>query len=125
MSRLLPRIRLRTRQAPSLLGQKILVTIDRWEVTSRLVVFPLHGNRLNFVIDTQKVISSEPLERQKAKKLSRKVYYSNLKFRIGPLGALYWIVCLKKETRGLFHLKPLNRTNGKGERILETLSFAA
>jgi exosome complex exonuclease DIS3/RRP44 len=35
VSRLLPRIRLRTRQAPSLLGQKILVTIDRWENTSR------------------------------------------------------------------------------------------
>lgn len=35
VSRLLPRIRLRTRQAPSLLGQKILVTIDRWETTSR------------------------------------------------------------------------------------------
>jgi exosome complex exonuclease DIS3/RRP44 len=35
VSRLLPRIRLRTRQAPSLLGQKILVTIDRWEATSK------------------------------------------------------------------------------------------
>jgi exosome complex exonuclease DIS3/RRP44 len=35
VSRLLPRIRLRTRQAPSLLGQKILVTIDRWDVSSR------------------------------------------------------------------------------------------
>ncbi|TFK29229.1 mitotic control protein dis3 [Coprinopsis marcescibilis] len=35
VSRLLPRIRLRTRQAPLLLGQKILVSIDRWEVTSR------------------------------------------------------------------------------------------
>ncbi|KIP12193.1 hypothetical protein PHLGIDRAFT_98579 [Phlebiopsis gigantea 11061_1 CR5-6] len=35
VSRLLPRIRLRTRQAPSLLGQKILVTIDRWDSTSR------------------------------------------------------------------------------------------
>ncbi|KAG2013854.1 mitotic control protein dis3 [Coprinopsis cinerea AmutBmut pab1-1] len=35
VSRLLPRIRLRTRQAPSLVGQKILVSIDRWEVTSR------------------------------------------------------------------------------------------
>ncbi|EGN94814.1 hypothetical protein SERLA73DRAFT_171208 [Serpula lacrymans var. lacrymans S7.3] len=35
VSRLLPRIRLRTRQAPSLIGQKILVTIDRWESTSR------------------------------------------------------------------------------------------
>ncbi|PPQ74156.1 hypothetical protein CVT24_012874 [Panaeolus cyanescens] len=35
VSRLLPRIRIRTRQAPSLIGQKILVTIDRWEVTSR------------------------------------------------------------------------------------------
>ncbi|TFK73064.1 RNB-domain-containing protein, partial [Pluteus cervinus] len=35
VSRLLPRIRLRTRQAPSLVGQKILVTIDRWETTSR------------------------------------------------------------------------------------------
>jgi exosome complex exonuclease DIS3/RRP44 len=35
VSRLLPRIRLRTRQAPSLLNQKILVTIDRWESTSR------------------------------------------------------------------------------------------
>lgn len=35
VSRLLPRIRLRTRQAPSLIGQKILVTIDRWDVTSR------------------------------------------------------------------------------------------
>ncbi|KAG5643684.1 hypothetical protein DXG03_000517 [Asterophora parasitica] len=34
-SRLLPRIRLRTRQAPSLLGQKILVTIDRWDASSR------------------------------------------------------------------------------------------
>ncbi|KAF9456707.1 RNB-domain-containing protein [Collybia nuda] len=35
VSRLLPRIRLRTRQAPTLLGQKILVTIDRWDATSR------------------------------------------------------------------------------------------
>ncbi|OSD00737.1 RNB-domain-containing protein [Trametes coccinea BRFM310] len=35
VSRLLPRIRLRTRQAPALIGQKILVTIDRWERTSR------------------------------------------------------------------------------------------
>jgi exosome complex exonuclease DIS3/RRP44 len=34
-SALLPRIRLRTRQAPGLLDQKILVTIDRWDVTSR------------------------------------------------------------------------------------------
>ncbi|KAF8188678.1 hypothetical protein BJ912DRAFT_968181 [Pholiota molesta] len=31
----LPRIRLRTRQAPSLLGQKILVTIDRWDASAR------------------------------------------------------------------------------------------
>ncbi|KIK00978.1 hypothetical protein K443DRAFT_678766 [Laccaria amethystina LaAM-08-1] len=35
VSRLLPRIRLRTRQAPILIGQKILVTIDRWDTTSR------------------------------------------------------------------------------------------
>ncbi|TFK40883.1 RNB-domain-containing protein [Crucibulum laeve] len=35
VSRLLPRIRLRTRQAPILLGQKILVTIDRWDAHSR------------------------------------------------------------------------------------------
>ncbi|KAI0758758.1 RNB-domain-containing protein [Fomes fomentarius] len=35
VSRLLPRIRLRTRQAPALIGQKILVTLDRWERTSR------------------------------------------------------------------------------------------
>ncbi|EIN05091.1 RNB-domain-containing protein [Punctularia strigosozonata HHB-11173 SS5] len=35
VSRLLPRIRMRTRQAPTLIGQKILVTIDRWEPTSR------------------------------------------------------------------------------------------
>ena len=35
VSRLLPRIRLRTRQAPNLIGQKILVTIDRWDATSR------------------------------------------------------------------------------------------
>ena len=35
VSRILPRIRLRTRQAPSLLGQKVLVTIDRWDVNSR------------------------------------------------------------------------------------------
>ncbi|KIM82109.1 hypothetical protein PILCRDRAFT_821006 [Piloderma croceum F 1598] len=35
VSRLLPRIRLRTRQAPNLIGQKILVTIDRWDNTSR------------------------------------------------------------------------------------------
>ena len=35
VSRALPRIRMRTRQAPALLGQKILVTIDRWDVTSR------------------------------------------------------------------------------------------
>ncbi|EPQ56056.1 RNB-domain-containing protein [Gloeophyllum trabeum ATCC 11539] len=35
VSRLLPRIRLRTRQAPQLVGQKILVTIDRWDNTSR------------------------------------------------------------------------------------------
>ncbi|KAF5351650.1 hypothetical protein D9756_007734 [Leucocoprinus leucothites] len=35
VSRLLPRIRLRTRQAPTLVGQKILVTIDRWDVNSR------------------------------------------------------------------------------------------
>ncbi|KAH9043000.1 RNB-domain-containing protein [Lactarius hengduanensis] len=35
VSRLLPRIRMRTRQAPALLGQKILVTIDKWDITSR------------------------------------------------------------------------------------------
>jgi exosome complex exonuclease DIS3/RRP44 len=35
VSRLLPRIRLRTRQAPTLIGQKILVTIDRWDINSR------------------------------------------------------------------------------------------
>ncbi|KAF8344715.1 hypothetical protein F5887DRAFT_250455 [Amanita rubescens] len=35
VSRLLPRIRLRTRQAPTLLGQKILVTIDHWDTKSR------------------------------------------------------------------------------------------
>ncbi|KZT00885.1 RNB-domain-containing protein [Laetiporus sulphureus 93-53] len=35
VSRLLPRIRMRTRQAPALLGQKILVTIDKWDSTSR------------------------------------------------------------------------------------------
>jgi exosome complex exonuclease DIS3/RRP44 len=35
VSRLLPRIRLRTRQAPTLIGQKILVTIDRWDANSR------------------------------------------------------------------------------------------
>ncbi|KAG8780762.1 exosome catalytic subunit dis3 [Serendipita sp. 397] len=34
-STLLPRIRIRTRQAPQLLDQKILVTIDRWDITSR------------------------------------------------------------------------------------------
>ncbi|CCA72877.1 probable DIS3 3`-5` exoribonuclease required for 3` end formation of 5.8S rRNA [Serendipita indica DSM 11827] len=34
-SALLPRIRMRTRQAPQLLDQKILVTIDRWDSTSR------------------------------------------------------------------------------------------
>lgn len=31
----LPRIRLRTRQAPTLIDQKFLVTIDAWSVTSR------------------------------------------------------------------------------------------
>ncbi|KAG8908746.1 exosome catalytic subunit dis3 [Tulasnella sp. 403] len=35
LSRSIPRIRLRTRQAPSLLDQKILVTIDDWTPTSR------------------------------------------------------------------------------------------
>lgn len=35
VSRALPRIRLRTRQAPALLGQKVLVAIDRWVRTSR------------------------------------------------------------------------------------------
>ncbi|KAI0060894.1 RNB-domain-containing protein [Artomyces pyxidatus] len=35
VSRLLPRIRMRTRQAPTLIGQKILVTIDKWDITSR------------------------------------------------------------------------------------------
>ncbi|KIN93475.1 hypothetical protein M404DRAFT_17294 [Pisolithus tinctorius Marx 270] len=35
VSRLLPRIRIRTRQAPSLVGQKILVAPDRWDRTSR------------------------------------------------------------------------------------------
>ncbi|KAF8839454.1 RNB-domain-containing protein [Paxillus ammoniavirescens] len=35
LSRLLPRIRLRTRQAPNLVAQKILVTIDRWDAHSR------------------------------------------------------------------------------------------
>ncbi|KAG1814803.1 hypothetical protein EV424DRAFT_1629608 [Suillus variegatus] len=35
VSRLLPRIRLRTRQAPSLVRNKIVVAIDRWEITSR------------------------------------------------------------------------------------------
>jgi exosome complex exonuclease DIS3/RRP44 len=35
LSRSLPRIRLRTRQAPQLIDQKILVTIDSWSVNSR------------------------------------------------------------------------------------------
>ncbi|KAK6903838.1 hypothetical protein I203_107346 [Kwoniella mangroviensis CBS 8507] len=35
LSTSLPRIRLRTRQAPSLIDQKILVTIDSWSVNSR------------------------------------------------------------------------------------------
>ena len=35
LSRALPRIRLRTRQAPQLLDQKILVTIDSWSPNSR------------------------------------------------------------------------------------------
>ncbi|KAG8995141.1 exosome catalytic subunit dis3 [Tulasnella sp. JGI-2019a] len=35
VSRSIPRIRLRTRQAPSLVNQKILVTIDRWDITSK------------------------------------------------------------------------------------------
>ncbi|KIJ59605.1 hypothetical protein HYDPIDRAFT_118378 [Hydnomerulius pinastri MD-312] len=35
LSRLLPRIRLRTRQAPTLIHQKILVTIDRWDAHSK------------------------------------------------------------------------------------------
>ncbi|KAI0791122.1 RNB-domain-containing protein [Abortiporus biennis] len=35
VSRLLPRIRLRTRQAPTLISQKFLVTIDRWDSSSR------------------------------------------------------------------------------------------
>jgi exosome complex exonuclease DIS3/RRP44 len=35
VQRTLPRIRLRTRQAPALLGQKILVSIDRWDAHSR------------------------------------------------------------------------------------------
>ena len=35
VSKLLPRIKLRTRQAPTLVGQKILVSIDRWDSTSK------------------------------------------------------------------------------------------
>ncbi|CAE6421872.1 unnamed protein product [Rhizoctonia solani] len=35
VDRALPRIRLRTRQAPDLLGQKILVSLDRWDSHSR------------------------------------------------------------------------------------------
>ncbi|CAE6477184.1 unnamed protein product [Rhizoctonia solani] len=35
VDRALPRIRLRTRQAPDLLGQKILVSLDRWDAHSR------------------------------------------------------------------------------------------
>lgn len=35
VSRALPRIRLRTRQAPTLIDQKILVSMDRWLPTSR------------------------------------------------------------------------------------------
>lgn len=35
VSRLLPRIRLRTRQAPALLGQKVLVALDRWDAGAR------------------------------------------------------------------------------------------
>jgi exosome complex exonuclease DIS3/RRP44 len=35
LSRALPRIRLRTRQAPQLIDQKILVTIDSWSINSR------------------------------------------------------------------------------------------
>ncbi|ELU38691.1 mitotic control protein dis3 [Rhizoctonia solani AG-1 IA] len=35
VDRALPRIRLRTRQAPELLGQKILVSLDRWDPHSR------------------------------------------------------------------------------------------
>lgn len=35
VSRSLPRIRVRTRHAPALLGQKLLVRIDRWDARSR------------------------------------------------------------------------------------------
>ncbi|KAH8924575.1 RNB-domain-containing protein [Atractiella rhizophila] len=35
VSRLIPRIRIRTRQAAALMGQKILVAIDRWDVNSK------------------------------------------------------------------------------------------
>jgi exosome complex exonuclease DIS3/RRP44 len=35
VDRKLPRIRMRTRQAPTLIDQKILVSIDRWQNTSR------------------------------------------------------------------------------------------
>ncbi|CAE7125980.1 unnamed protein product [Rhizoctonia solani] len=35
VDRALPRIRLRTRQAPDLLGQKLLVSLDRWDAHSR------------------------------------------------------------------------------------------
>jgi exosome complex exonuclease DIS3/RRP44 len=35
LARTLPRIRLRTRQAPQLIDQKILVTIDAWHINSR------------------------------------------------------------------------------------------
>jgi exosome complex exonuclease DIS3/RRP44 len=35
LSRSIPRIRLRTRQAPTLLDQKVIVTLDRWDSTSK------------------------------------------------------------------------------------------
>lgn len=35
LSRLIPKIRIRTRQAASLANQKILISIDKWDVTSR------------------------------------------------------------------------------------------
>jgi len=90
VSRLLPRIRLCTRQAPSLLNQKILVTIDRWDPTSR---YP-EGH---FVRALGRVESKEA------------VCCWNLKFLIGPLARQSWIACLKKGILGPFRPRPRAR----------------
>jgi len=99
--RLLPRIRLRTRKAPSLLNQKILVAIDKWDPTSRYpeghLVRALGG------------VESKEAE-QESLLLEFEVPYR-------PFGTAILTACLKKGILGPFRPRPRARKCGKTEKI--------